>query len=199
MTAAAAKGAPMDEPIVIVSGLPRSGTSMMMQMLAAGGLPLLTDDVRVADEDNPRGYYELESVKNTRRDACWLDQARGRATKIVHLLLWDLPTNRSYRVILMRRRMQEVLASQAAMLARRGQPGASLAADELGRVMDRQLNQVVSYLQSQPCFSLLEVHYDQVVRFAEREAEAVNRFLGGRLDTCRMAAAVDPLLYRQQR
>src|SRR5208282_6104712 len=101
--------------VVIVTGLPRSGTSLLMQMLCAGGLPVLTDGVRKADEDNPYGFYELEAVKRTKSDASWLSGATGRVVKMVYRLLYDLPPNRHYRVVFVRRRMEEILASQRTM------------------------------------------------------------------------------------
>src|SRR4051812_48441025 len=112
--------------ITIVSGLPRTGTSLMMQMLAAGGIPPLTDNLRQPDESNPRGYYEFEPVKKLRSDRTWLGQARGKAVKIIHLLLRELPVDGSfrYRVLLMQRPMSEVLSSQRAMLARQGKASA---------------------------------------------------------------------------
>ncbi len=112
--------------ITVVSGLPRSGTSLMMQMLVAGGLPALTDAVRSPDESNPRGYFEFEPVKRLRTDASWLEQARGRAVKIIHLLLRELPTDGrfQYRVLFLRRPLEEVIASQSAMLARAGKASA---------------------------------------------------------------------------
>src|SRR5262245_41311102 len=106
--------------VTVVSGLPRSGTSLMMQMLAAGGMAVLTDELRGPDPDNPRGYYEFEPVKRTRHDPSWLVGAPGKAVKLVHLLLYDLPAEYSYRVIFMKRRLSEVLASQRAMLDRQG-------------------------------------------------------------------------------
>jgi hypothetical protein len=106
--------------ITIVSGLPRSGTSMMMQMLAAGGMPALADNLRQADEDNPRGYYEFERVKEVATDSSWLDEAEGKAVKMVYRLLYDLPADRSYRVIFMIRSLDEVIASQQVMLERSG-------------------------------------------------------------------------------
>ena len=104
------------EYLTIVSGLPRSGTSLMMQMLQAGGLPAFTDRVRSADESNPRGYFEFEPVKRLRTDRSWLPQARGHAIKIIHLLLRELPLDGSlvYRIVFMQRPLEEVLASQRA-------------------------------------------------------------------------------------
>ena len=101
----------MDDVITIVSGLPRSGTSLMMQMLEAGGMPVLTDGIRDADEDNPRGYYELEAVKRTKDDPAWLHGAPGKVVKMIYLLLYDLPTTYNYRIIFMRRPLSEVVAS----------------------------------------------------------------------------------------
>ena len=187
-----------DASITIVSGLPRSGTSMMMQMLARGGLRLLTDGVRAADPDNPRGYYEFEAVKRTKRDRAWLDTAVGGGVKMVHVLLYDLPTDRHYQVILMRREIGEILRSQARMLARTGKAGAALAPERLAQAFQRQMQQVVDYLDHQPCFDVLEVHYDAVVLDPRTQAEAINGFLGNRLDAAAMAAAVEPALYRQR-
>src|SRR5688572_29274329 len=91
------------QPIVVVSGLPRSGTSMAMKMLEAGGLVVVTDNVRTADDDNPRGYYEDERVKDLARDAnrTWLRDARGKAIKIISFLLKDLPPDNNYKVLFM--------------------------------------------------------------------------------------------------
>src|SRR2546428_1479705 len=106
--------------ITIVSGLPRSGTSMMMRMLDAGGLPVLVDNIRKADDDNPYGYYEFEPVKRLSSDSSWLREARGKAFKMVYALLYELPKDYDYRVIVMQRKMDEIIASQRAMLCRQG-------------------------------------------------------------------------------
>ena len=110
-------------PIVVVSGLPRSGTSMAMKMLAAGGMPILTDGIRQADESNPRGYYELETVKelHTQQDTAWLADAKGKAVKVVSFLLTWLPEGYNYRVVFMQRDLREVIASETTMLLKRGQ------------------------------------------------------------------------------
>ena len=117
------------EPITIVSGLPRSGTSMMMKMLEAGGMPVLTDSWRSADEDNPKGYYEFERVKQIKTDQAWLPQAQGKVVKMISELLQYLPPIYCYRVIFMRRKLEETLASQRQMLQRRGEP-APVVSDE---------------------------------------------------------------------
>ena len=185
--------------ITVVSGLPRSGTSLMMQMLAAGGLPPLTDNVRAADEDNPRGYLEFEPVKRTRQDPSWVPTAIDKCVKMVYLLLRDLPPNHNYRVILMRRDLIEVLASQDAMLRRSGKLGGNLPPDRMAALYNGQLSQITEWLARQPNFSLLEVqHRDCLYRTAET-ASAINTFLGGRLDEPRMIAAIDPALHRNRR
>ena len=124
-----------DQVVTIVSGLPRSGTSLMMRMLESGGIPVLIDGVRDADEDNPQGYYEYEPVKKTKEDTTWLQQASGKAVKMVYQLLYDLPPHYQYRVVFMRRRMSEVLASQKIMLNRRGKTDTSIADEKLATVI----------------------------------------------------------------
>jgi len=189
---------PCRSPIVIVSGLPRSGTSLMMQMLERGGLSLLTDGLRAADEDNPRGYFELEAVKKTREDASWLNAASGRSVKVIYKLLYDLPDDHKYRVIFMRRGLDEVLSSQAAMLKRRGTDGAALPPDRMMRVFEKQLGDVLGYMSETACFEYLEVDYKQLIDDALSQAKMVNTFLGGGLDPQKMTEVVDADLYRQR-
>ena len=114
----------MDQGIIIVSGLPRSGTSLMMQMLENGGVAVVTDDIRSADPDNPRGYYEFEQVKTIKRDASWLPATRGKAFKMVSQLLYDLPPSETYRIVFMERDLEEMLLSQEKMLTRLGRTAA---------------------------------------------------------------------------
>ena len=114
----------MDSEIIIVSGLPRCGTSLMMQMLVQGGFEAVTDHIRTADTDNPRGYYELEKVKKIKEDASWLPETRGKVVKMVSQLLFDLPASERYRVIFMQRDLDEMLASQEKMLERLNRPSA---------------------------------------------------------------------------
>ncbi len=184
-------------PTVVVSGLPRSGTSMMMQMLAAGGLSVLSDGFRVADEDNPLGYYELEAVKRTKQDPSWLDGSEGKVVKIVHALLSDLPNDRPYRVIMMRRKTEIVVKSQAAMLDRLGHEGANLEPEKLAKVYERQLEKVKDYMGRQSCFEFIEVWYGAVIEYTRSQIERMNKFLSGELDVEAMVAAVDPSLRRQ--
>lgn len=184
--------------ITVVSGLPRSGTSLMMQMIDAGGIPAFTDRERAADDDNPRGYYELEAVKRTKADASWAADARGRVVKLVHVLLYDLPAEFEYRVVLMRRDLDEVLRSQKVMLERRGMEGARLSDDQLKSAFGAQLEKVAAWLTEQAHCSHLEVDYNRLMADPAAAAETVADFLGGTLDRAAMAAAVDPSLYRQR-
>jgi hypothetical protein len=183
--------------ITVVSGLPRSGTSLMMQMLAAGGLPALTDGVRVSDEDNPRGYFEYEPVKALRSDSSWMPHAEGKAVKVVHLLLTTLPPGFEYRVILMQRPLEQVLASQAVMLSRHGKPPREELHPQMRAAFEAQLAQVVRFLAAQPNFSCLTVPFEGLFREPLRHAGAIQDFLGRPLDTAAMAAAVDASLRRR--
>ena len=187
--------------VTIVSGLPRSGTSVMMQMLDAGGLPALTDNLRRADDDNPRGYYEFEPVKGTKRDPSWLASAPGKVVKMVHLLLNDLPADgtHQYRVILMRRDLSEVLASQKKMLQRLGRAGGAIGDAQLTKLYEDQLAKVKSSMAASGAFRVLEVGYDEVIASTAAVAARVNEFLDRQLDESKMIAAVDPSLYRNRK
>jgi hypothetical protein len=184
--------------ITIVSGLPRSGTSLMMQMLAAGGMDVLTDGQRAADESNPRGYFELEAVKHTRNVSSWLTQAEGKAVKVVHLLLPHLPADREYRVIFMQRDLAEVIASQRAMLLHQGRPAAALPDSKLAEIFEKQLADVRQWLSLNSNFQVLYLHHRDVIERPLAAAERIAAFLGGNLDPQRMAASVEPSLYRQR-
>ena len=188
-----------DSPVIVVSGLPRSGTSMMMQMLEAGGIAILTDRVREADEDNPKGYYELEAVKQTKADATWLEGAGGKAVKLVSKLLCDLPADRQFKVIFMRRDMGEMLASQRAMLERSG-GGQSDGFDdaEMARIFEAHVHEVLAWLGKQSNVQFLEVWHGEALEDPQATATKVAELLGGELDTAAMAAAVDGRLYRNR-
>lgn len=187
-----------NEFITVVSGLPRSGTSLMMQMLHAGGLPVLTDGLRIADDSNQRGYFEYEPVKRLRTDRAWLPQANGHAVKIIHLLLANLLTDGSlrYRIVFMQRPIHEVLDSQRVMLAREGKTAADAAV--LSKVFEGQLAQAAAWLAAQPSIEVLYMPYHRVVREPLAVAAEVKEFLGLDLDEEAMAAAVDPSLHRQR-
>jgi len=187
-----------DETITIVSGLPRSGTSMMMKMLTAGGLELLTDNIRAADEDNPKGYFEFERVKQIENDKAWLEDARGRVVKLISALLKHLPSAYNYKVIFMRRAMPEILASQRQMLIRRGEPADTVPDDKMAAMFNKHVAQVESWLAAQPNIDVLYVSYNEVMKDSRPHAERINVFLGGSLKVDEMVSVVDRGLYRQQ-
>jgi hypothetical protein len=187
------------EPIVVVSGLPRSGTSMLMKMLEAGGLPIVTDGVRTADEDNPKGYYEVERVKDLAQetDRAWLAEARGKGIKVISFLLKSLPPQFNYRVVFIRREIEEVLASQKKMLVRRGETD-DTPPERMREHFTDDLWRARYQLTHRPWFEVLEVHYTEVLARPLEGAQQINAFLGGSLDPEAMAAVVDPDLYRNR-
>ena len=185
--------------VVIVSGLPRSGTSMMMKMLEAGGVPIMTDGVRAADEDNPRGYFEVERVKDLEKEADkrWIRDARGKALKVISFLLKELPEDCAYRVVFMRRDLSEVVASQNKMLDRRGEEN-QIRDEKAIELYRKHLISTRVFTGMSPRFEVLEVAYRDALADPERLARRVNAFLGGRLSVEQMAKAVDPDLYRNR-
>jgi hypothetical protein len=187
------------DAVIVVSGLPRSGTSMMMKMLQAGGMQVLTDNIRRADEDNPEGYYELERVKQIEHDKAWLDAARGKAVKMISALLKHLPSTHHYKVIFMSREMGEILASQKQMLIRRGEPTGAVSDEKMAAIFQRHLAKVQAWLAQQPNIEVIHVRYDETIREPLLQAERVNALLGNCLDVEEMARVVDPELYRQRR
>lgn len=187
-------------PVVVVSGLPRSGTSMMMSMLEAGGLPVWTDGVRAADDQNPNGYYELERIKDLDKpiDKSWVREGRGRAVKVISSLLEHLPAGNHYQVIFMNRDMREVLQSQGKMLAQRGE-GHDRARDAaLEAAYAAHLRRVKSLLTHDARFAALDVAYADVVADPHAVAARLRTFLRAQLDQGRMAGAVDRGLYHNR-
>ncbi len=185
--------------ITIVSGLPRSGTSMMMKMLEAGGLPVVADHLRTADEDNPKGYYEFERVKQIENDKAWLPEAQGKVVKMISELLKHLPGDYQYRVVFMRRKIEETLASQKQMLVRRGQPADLLSDEKLIELFHKHLDRLFAWFAQQPNFATLYVEYADVVQNAAAQAERINAFLGNTLNVEKMIGVVDQALYRQRK
>ena len=192
---------PLRESLVVVTGLPRSGTSMLMQMLAAGGVPLLSDAVRKPDEDNPRGYFEYEPVKKLLENTDWIEGAKGKAIKIVTPLLSAIPRNIPLRVIAIERNLDEILDSQAKMIERRGGalPDTSERRDRLKAEYRRTLRRVKVWLAGRPHTGVLVVARNSVLTDPAAQAERIREFLDGEADAARMAAAVDPSLHRQRR
>jgi hypothetical protein len=167
-----------DRPFIpIVSGLPRSGTSLMMSMLAAGGLDVMTDQLRIADDDNPVGYFELEDVKKLiKGEHAWLASSNGKAVKVISTLLPYLPDGYHYRIIFMRRAIEEVLASQRKMLINRGEDPDN----------------------SQSHAARIEINYKELIANPGPLVAEINRFLGGGLDEGKMLSVIDPALYRHR-
>ena len=165
----------------------------------AGGLPVMTDRQRVADEDNPKGYFELERVKQLDKgDTAWVGEAQGKVVKVISALLEYLPPAYDYRVVFIRREMSEILASQKKMLERRGEPTDRISDEELARLFSKHVQKVETWLRSQSNFSVLYVDYNKMLADPLPYVRQVNQFLGGTLDEQKMAAMVDPTLYRNR-
>ena len=185
--------------ITVVSGLPRSGTSMMMSMLQKGGVKILTDSLREADEDNLRGYLEYEHVKQLDRDATWLSEAEGKAVKIISMLLRHLPPDHQYRIIFMHRDVSEVLASQRKMMERRGEPPDNVPDETMAALYRRHITETREWLKRQPNMKTLHVDYNETINDPRPTVKRVNEFLGGGLNQEAMAIVVSPKLYRQRK
>jgi hypothetical protein len=184
--------------VTIVSGLPRSGTSMMMKVLEAGGMEIFTDNQRTADEDNPKGYYELEQVKALKDgDVSWVQDAPGKAVKVISSLLEYLPSTYKYKIVFMRREIAEILASQKQMLIRRGE-----ASDGDDRKMEEHfqehLKRVRVWLANQPNMEVLYVDYNALMADPDPKIKAVAEFLGLTENLDAMLAVPDKKLYRQK-
>lgn len=188
------------DEIIIVSGLPRSGTSMMMKMLEATGLTIMTDHERAADEDNPKGYFEYERVKKLAEetDKSWVRAARGKVLKVISHLLAELPDDNFYRVILMRRDIDEILASQNKMLERRGEEN-PISDEKAKEQYLRHLVDVRFLARRRANIEMIEVDFRRALDAPLEFATEVNVFLGGHLDPETMASVVDPELYRNRK
>lgn len=187
------------QPIIVVSGLPRSGTSMMMKMLAAGGLPILTDSLRQADESNPKGYYEFERVKKLKEnDTQWLSDAHGKAVKIISALLEYLPPEHNYKVLFMRREMGEILASQKKMLVHDGKPTDDVSDEKLAGIYQKHLAKVESWLAKQSNIAVLYISYNDLLATPQQHLPGILDFLNLHLDPDLMLQVIDPSLYRQR-
>ncbi len=189
--------APRMDFITIVSGLPRTGTSMMMKMLEAGGMTVVTDNVRTADIDNPEGYYEFEKVKEIKEDISWLAGAQGKVFKMVPMLLYDLPKDFHFKVVFMERDMDEMLASQGKMLKRLGKANDANDSDA-GAMYSRHLSEMKAWLSRQANFDVLYMDYGKVVASPHENARRLSRFFGNSLNIEKMASAVKPELYRNR-
>ena len=184
--------------ITIVSGLPRSGTSLMMQMLVAGGLVGLSDGERKADTDNPRGYLEWERIKQLPKDPQCIAEAEGKVVKVISQLLQSLPVGWDYRVVFMQRPLLEVLKSQDEMLVRRGKYNGSADLSVIGKAFERHLAQLETWLTGRPDIAVLKLQYHDVLRGPRATAETIASFLNTSMDIEAMASQVDANLYRNR-
>ena len=186
------------KPIIVVSGLPRSGTSMMMKMLAEGGLSLVTDSLRTADDDNPNGYFEFERVKQLADgNIGWLDGAQGEVVKVISALLEHLPSSHRYKVIFMERAVPEVLASQKKMLAHRKEE-AKVSDAEMEKQFRDHLKAVKYWLARQPNLEVLYVDYNRMMAAPEADCRRVAEFIGVPVDVDRMLSVPNQALYRNR-
>ena len=172
---------------------------MMMQMLQAGGMSIVTDNIRKPDEDNPRGYYEFEKVKQIKEDASWLESCYGKVFKMVSMLLYHLPADKKYKVIFTRREMAEILASQTVMLQRLGREGADASDDEMAGKFEKHLRHVEDWLAKHDDIDALYVKYGDVIKQPHENARVLSRFFGGCLDVRKMGDVVEESLYRQRK
>ena len=184
--------------ITIVSGLPRSGTSLMMKMLDAGGLPVLSDGERKADTDNPKGYLEWERVKQLPKDPSLIAEAEGKVVKVISQLILSLPSDHEYRVVFMQRPLPEVLKSQDEMLRRRGSADSNADTSAIEEAFQRHLIEVNKWLAGKANVQVLRMHYHRVLREPKAVAEEIAAFLQVPLDIEAMVTQVDGSLYRNR-
>ncbi len=172
---------------------------MVMRMLDLGGVPVLVDGIRTPNIDNPKGYYEFERVKKLPDgDMAWLPDAEGRAVKIIGALLMHLPPSHTYQVLFMRRRMDEILASQKQMLVRRHQDAGAVDDVEMAQLFEKHLAQIYDWMAGQPNLTYMDVDYNALLVDPVPVLTEVQAFLQKRLDLAAMATVVDPSLYRQR-
>ena len=184
--------------ITVVSGLPRSGTSLMMQMLDAGGLPVLSDGERKADTDNPKGYLEWERIKQLPKDPSLIAEAEGKVVKVISQLMLSLPPGHEYRIVFMQRPLPEVLKSQDEMLRRRGNAESITDTSAIEEAFQRHLIEVNKWLASKTNMQVARVHYHRVLREPKAVAEEVAAFLKVPLKIEAMVGQVDGSLYRNR-
>jgi hypothetical protein len=184
--------------IIIVSGLPRSGTSMMMKMLEAGGVQLFVDNKRKPDYDNPNGYYEFEKVKEIDKDASWLGDSHGKAVKIVSMFLYHLPPMYGYKVIFMQRNMQEILTSQRKMLERSDPQSEIIEDGIMANKFEAHLKKIYNWIERQKNIQCLYMSYNDIMNDPQGSSTRVNTYIGGHLDINAMVESVDHSLYRNR-
>jgi len=185
--------------ITIVSGLPRSGTSMMMKVLENGGMQIQTDQVRTADVDNPKGYYEYERVKKLKDgNTGWVSEVNGKVVKVVSPLLQYLPAEHSYKIIFMHRNVDEILASQKRMMSNRDEATDRISDEEMAQIFIKHLTEIEVWLSQQEYIEVLYIDYNHIIHHPDHDLKRINQFLDGKLAVDRMAEAIDVDLYRQR-
>jgi hypothetical protein len=184
--------------ITIVSGLPRSGTSLMMQMLVAGGMTPLSDGERTADADNPRGYLEWERIKTLPKDPGCIAEAEGKVVKVISRLLLSLPPGHEYRVIFMQRPLPEVLASQDEMMRRRGTYKQGVNSESIASAFEKHLREVYAWLDGKPYIKSIRVEYHDALKQPEEISQRLAEFLCIPLKAEAMMQQVDASLYRNR-
>ncbi|MBS3817534.1 MAG: sulfotransferase family protein [Candidatus Thermoplasmatota archaeon] len=187
-----------DDVITIVSGLPRSGTSMMMEMLDKGGVEALTDEVRTPDKDNPKGYYEYERVKDLPEDTDWLEKAEGKSVKVLGELIKHIPQGYRYKVIFMERHLDEIVESQEKMLIRKGKDRDDVSKDDLKDTLKDYRAILKEQISSHPNMEVLYVSYNDIMSHPEPVIESVSAFFAGELDKESMMSVIDEELYRNR-
>ena len=184
--------------ITIVSGLPRSGTSMMMKMLDEGGMEPLTDNVRTADKDNPKGYYEFERVKDLPEDTEWLENAEGKAVKVLAEQIKHLPDGYDYKVIFMERNLEEIIESQRKMLIRQGKDPDKVSREELRDMFTKYRSILKNEISSHPNMEVIYVSYNDIMSHPEVSVDSIIAFHNGELDKEKMVNVIDEDLYRNR-
>ena len=174
---------------------------MLMKMLEAGGVKIISDGIRRPDDDNPKGYYELEKVKSLdkKMDKSWLKENRGKAVKIVSYFLRYLPDSNHYKVIFLERNLEEIMASQRKMLINRGKPIDPDGDQDMIRNFENHLLKIKNTVLTKPWFEVLFINHRHVLTNPQEQAQKINRFLNGKLDEDKMASVVDPKLYRNRK
>ncbi len=187
-----------EEEITIVSGLPRSGTSMMMEMLEKGGIEVLTDEVRKPDKDNPKGYYEYERVKGLPEDTRWLKEAKGKALKVLGELIKPLPDSYDYKVIFMERNLEEIIESQTKMLKHKGKDLEGISNKDFRKTFKEYRIILKQQVASHPSMEVIYVNYNDIMSHPELVVESISAFFDGVLDKKKMLSVVDEELYRNR-
>ncbi len=183
--------------ITVVSGLPRSGTSLMMQILEVNGFDILTDNVKTADESNPKGYYEYGKVKKIIKDNNWISEAEGKTIKVIVQLLFYLPLNFNYKIILMERNIDEILDSQAKMLQMLGNKK-QIPSDILRKTFQQQMDKSINWMQLQPNIESVRISFGNLFRSPDEELKKLIHLFDGKIEYDISRNVINPALYREK-